>query len=101
MDEIFGELAGGEAEPLTLKVKGREVEIPSFRNGVGRAAFWDLCGRPLGPGDYLAVAEACRVLLLDGIPRLGSEQRGQAVRHPDRRALRGADAADRQRRGRA
>ena len=80
MDDIFRELTGGAAEALTLKVKGREVEIPAFRNGVGRAAFWELCGKPLGPADYLAVAEACRVLLLDGIPRLGSENYNEAKR---------------------
>ena len=80
MDAIFAELTGGEAESLTLRIKGREVEIPAFRNGVGRAAFWELCGRPLGPADYLAVAEACRVLLLDGVPRLGSENYNEAKR---------------------
>jgi cell division protein ZapE len=80
MDELFQELAGPGAGPLTLRVKGRDVEIPAFRNGVGRAAFWELCGRPLGPADYLAVAEACRVLVLDGIPRLGSENYNEAKR---------------------
>ena len=80
MDEIFQNLTEGGAEPLLLRVKGREVEIPSFRNGVGRAAFWDLCGRPLGPADYLAIAEACRVLMLDGVPRLGSENYNEAKR---------------------
>jgi cell division protein ZapE len=80
MNEMFDELTGGEAEPLTLKIKGREVEIPEFRNGVGRAAFWELCGRPLGPADYLAVAGSCRVLLLDDVPRLGSENYNEAKR---------------------
>jgi cell division protein ZapE len=80
MDALFQTLTGGNVEPLTLRVKGREVAIPAFRNGVGRAAFWELCGRPLGPADFLAVAEACRVLLLDGIPRLGSENYNEAKR---------------------
>ena len=80
MDDIFQVLTGGATEPLTLLVKGREVVIPAFRNGVGRAAFWDLCGKPLGPADYLAVAGTCRVLLLDGVPRLGSENYNEAKR---------------------
>ncbi len=80
IDAIFDTLTGGETEPLVLKVKGRDVEIPAFRNGVGRAAFWELCGRPLGPADYLAVANACRVLILEGIPRLGSENYNEAKR---------------------
>ena len=80
IDAIFAELTGSEAEPLTLRIKGRDVVVPAFRNGIGRAAFWDLCGRPLGPADYLAVAEACRVLMIDGVPRLGSENYNEAKR---------------------
>lgn len=80
MDGIFDDLTGGAAEPLTLRVKGHDVELPAFRNGIARAAFWALCGRPLGPADYLAVAEACRVLLLEDIPRLSSENYNEAKR---------------------
>ena len=58
MDEVWQDLTGGEAGPLTLRVKGRDVVIPRFRNGVGRAKFHALCGQPLGPADYLALAEA-------------------------------------------
>jgi cell division protein ZapE len=71
---------GGGGAPLVLKVKGRDVEIPVFRNGVGRASFWDLCAKPLGPADYLAIAEALRLLILEGVPRLGSENYNEAKR---------------------
>ena len=49
-------------------------------NGIGRARFYDLCGQPLGPADYLAIAEAVRVLILEDIPRLGAENYNQARR---------------------
>ena len=55
---VWHDLAGGEGEPLTLRVKGRDVILPAFRNGVARATFYDLCGRMLGPADYLALADA-------------------------------------------
>jgi len=71
---------GGGGAPLILKVKGRDVEIPVFRNGAGRATFWDLCAKPLGPADYLALAEAVRVLVLEGVPRLSSENYNEAKR---------------------
>jgi len=80
ISEIWRELSGGTSETLTLKVKGREVELPTFRNGVARASFWDLCARPLGPADYLAVAEAVRVLILEEIPQLSSENYNEAKR---------------------
>ncbi|MEM9344852.1 MAG: cell division protein ZapE [Pseudomonadota bacterium] len=77
---IWDELSGGSSDPLILKVKGREVELPAFRNGVARTSFWDLCARPLGPADYLAVAEAVRVLILEEIPQLSSENYNEAKR---------------------
>jgi cell division protein ZapE len=61
-------------------VHGRNVEIPAFHNGVAKASFYDLCGQPLGPADYLALAQAARVLILEDIPQLSSENFNQARR---------------------
>jgi len=80
MDVVWEDLTGGEAGPLTLRVKGRDVVIPRFRNGVGRARFHALCGQPLGPADYLAIAEAVKVLMLDDIPSLGRTNFNEAKR---------------------
>jgi len=78
--EMWEHLSGGDAAPLVLTVKGREVTLPAFRNGVARASFFDLCGKMLGPGDYLAVAEAVKVLILEDIPRLGRTNFNEAKR---------------------
>ncbi|SFD86521.1 cell division protein ZapE [Sulfitobacter brevis] len=80
MNAVWDDLAGGAGTPLTLHVKGREVEIPAFRNGMARASFHELCGRPLGAADYLALADAVRVLLLDNIPSLGRSNFNEAKR---------------------
>ncbi|WP_299401725.1 cell division protein ZapE [uncultured Roseobacter sp.] len=80
MDAVWDDLAGGKGEVLVLKVKGRDVEVPAFRNGVARAGFHDLCGKPLGPGDYLALAEAVKVLMLDGVPALSRNNFNEAKR---------------------
>jgi cell division protein ZapE len=80
MDAVWDDLAGGVGTPLVLKVKGREVEIPAFRNGMARARFHALCGKPLGAADYLALADAVRVLLLDDIPLLGRSNFNEAKR---------------------
>jgi cell division protein ZapE len=80
MDAVWHDLTGGDAGPLNLKVKGRDVVLPLFRNGVGRARFHALCGQPLGPADYLAVAEAVKVLMLDDIPALGRSNFNEAKR---------------------
>ncbi|MZR13560.1 cell division protein ZapE [Maritimibacter sp. DP07] len=71
---------GGAAEPLILNVKNREVEIPAYRNGVGRASFYELCGRMLGPADYLAIADTLKVLVLEDIPTLSRQNFNEAKR---------------------
>jgi cell division protein ZapE len=80
IEAIWQDLTGGDAKPLVLKVKGREVVIPAYRNGVGRARFHDLCGAMLGPGDYLAVADAVKVLILENIPSLSRSNFNEAKR---------------------
>ena len=80
LQSIWQDLSGGEAQPLTLEVKGREVVLPAFRNGIARATFFDLCGKMLGPGDYLAIAEEVKVLVLENIPRLSRNNFNEAKR---------------------
>ena len=80
IEQVWQDLAGGPAEPLTLIVQKREVVLPAFRNGVARARFYDLCGKPLGPADYLAIAAAARVLVLEDIPRLSRSNFNEAKR---------------------
>ena len=77
---VWQDLSGGEGEPLILHVKGRDLTVPAFRNGVARATFYDLCGRMLGPADYLALAEAVKVLVLEDIPRLSRSNFNEAKR---------------------
>lgn len=77
---IWQDLSGGDASPLTLTVKGREVTLPAYRNGVARASFFDLCGKMLGPGDYLAIANAVKVLILEDIPTLSRSNFNEAKR---------------------
>ncbi len=80
MAAIWQELTAGDTRPLILKVKGREVEIPHFHNGVARCSFFDLCGKMLGAADYLELARNVRVLLLDDIPALGRSNFNEAKR---------------------
>jgi len=71
MDALWSDLtADSPMQALRLSVQGRTVELPRAAAGVARAGFWDLCGRALGPADYLALAGAVRVLMIDDIPRL-------------------------------
>jgi cell division protein ZapE len=51
-----------------------------FANGIGRANFWELCAKPLGPADFLAIATAVRVLILEDIPQLSASNYNEAKR---------------------
>jgi cell division protein ZapE len=80
INRIWQELTGGEQHSLTLHVQGRQIELPRFHNGVARVKFYDLCGRMLGPADYLALADAVRVLIIEDIPRLSRSNFNEAKR---------------------
>ena len=81
LDEAFAELSGhAPAAAAKLTVNGRALTVPLAADGVARFDFASLCGSPLGPGDYLAIAAAYHTVLIDGIPRLGPDQRNEAKR---------------------
>ena len=62
------ETGGAPAGPAELAVGGRRIAIERATDGVAWAGFDALCRRPLGPADYLALAERFRVLFLAGVP---------------------------------
>jgi cell division protein ZapE len=71
LDEAFARLAEGAAPgPRTLMVMGRDFTVALAAGCVARCDFDELCGRPLGAGDYLALATHFEALVLDGVPRL-------------------------------
>ncbi|WP_371169561.1 cell division protein ZapE [Aliiroseovarius sp. 2305UL8-7] len=80
IDLIWSDLTGGKAAPLHLAIKGRDVVLPAFHNGAARAGFHDLCGVMLGPGDYLEIADAVKLLVLEDIPQLGRSNFNEAKR---------------------
>ncbi|MDB5512830.1 MAG: ATPase [Enterovirga sp.] len=81
LGDLFRRLTGGAApKSARIDVHGHAVEVPEQAMGVARFAFADLCSRPLGASDYIAVARAYHTVLIDGIPRLSFERRNEAKR---------------------
>jgi cell division protein ZapE len=81
LGQAFRRLAGVEdAGPATLDVQGRQLTIPRAANGVAYATFEELCERPLGPADYLEIAQTFNTLILAGIPVMAREKRNEAKR---------------------
>lgn len=81
MDESFRKLTGRErGETLRLELKGRHITVPEAALGVARFSFADLCQAPLGSLDYQRIAHGFHTVMIDGIPKLGPENRNEARR---------------------
>lgn len=71
LDRAFAALTdGAEGRPAALEAAGRRLDIPAAARGVARFRFAELCERPLGAPDYLAIADAYHAVVLAGVPVL-------------------------------
>ncbi|MGL4199477.1 MAG: cell division protein ZapE [Allorhizobium sp.] len=81
MDIAWKRVTGGAAEgPVSIQMKGRTIEIPQAAGRAARFTFRDLCERPLGASDYLAIAKRFDVVFVENIPHLGPEKRNETKR---------------------
>src|SRR5579883_139228 len=81
LEAAFADLtdqAPGEA--MSFEVKGRTLHVPRAAKHVAWFSFADLCERPLGAADYLAITERFHTVILEGIPALTPALRNEAVR---------------------
>lgn len=80
-DGLFTALTGGAAmDPVQLTVKGRVMDVTRTAAGVARFGFAELCERPLGAEDYLAIATGFHTVFLEGIPKLRYDRRNEVKR---------------------
>lgn len=81
LDDAFRRLTGrAKGERISVAVRGHPLEIPQAASGVARFGFADLCDRPLGAADYLAIAQDFHTVIIDRIPRMHAENRNEAKR---------------------
>jgi cell division protein ZapE len=81
MDEAWATATSGHGEAsTTLHVKGRKIEVPRANGSTARFHFSDLCEKPLGARDYLAIADAFDTIFIDDIPVIGPDHRNEAKR---------------------
>ena len=81
LEELWFDLRGGEPEePAHLAVLGRDVVIERTAGSMARSSFADLCARPLGPQDYLAIAKRFHTLFVSDVSTLTPDKRQEAKR---------------------
>lgn len=75
LHEFFSELTKGlTPESTSIPVmQGRSLHVPVSAGKVCRFSFDDLCTKPLGAADYLAVAKTYHTVIVSGIPKMSSE----------------------------
>jgi cell division protein ZapE len=71
---------GAEPQRCVLTVKGRKLDVAREAAGVARFTFEELCARPLGSLDYLAIAATFHTVILESIPLLTPDRRNEAAR---------------------
>ncbi len=70
MERVWAALGGAYEHMRTLTVLGRALTIPRAIEAAARFSFAELCEAPLGPADYLAIAEAFETVVIDAVPVL-------------------------------
>ncbi len=81
LDRAFLSLTGVEkGEPFHLSVMGHDVAAPQAAGHVARFDYEDLCKKPLGGADFVAIAEYFHVLFIDNIRAIDPDQRNEAKR---------------------
>ncbi len=80
-ERLFLALTDGQpGSPVELSVGTRSLRVARAEGPVAFFDFPELCDRPLGAADYLAIAERFRVVFLTGVPVLAPARRNEARR---------------------
>jgi cell division protein ZapE len=66
--------------PLTFEMQGRKLPISRSYGGIAYFTFEELCARPLGSADYLAIAKRFHTVCISNIPKLSAAKRNEARR---------------------
>jgi cell division protein ZapE len=81
LDALWAKLADGEAgEAVGLPLLGRKLHVPHAAHSCARFDFTDLCERPLGAPDFLAIAQNFSTVFVDHVRVFKASDRNQVKR---------------------
>src|SRR5262245_52915488 len=71
---------GAPGKPEDIALKGRHIAVPRAAGRTARFTFHDLCEKPHGARDFLAIAGRYDTIFIDRIPVLAEARRNEAKR---------------------
>lgn len=81
IEEAWSVITEGQpAKVEEIPMKGRSIHVPAAAAGAARFTFSDLCEKPLGASDFLAIAERYDTVFVEHIPFMGPQNRNETKR---------------------
>ena len=81
INQIFRSLTKNKNNTkLKLNIKGRYLEFSNYFEGIIRFDFKQLCDVNFGAEDYLSIAEKCKFVVIENIPKFNNENSNQQKR---------------------
>ncbi len=81
LDAAWAKMTHGRpAAATTLTVKGRQVAVPLAAGDAARFSFAELCAKPHGARDFLAIAGRFSTVFIDHVPLLADAHRNEVKR---------------------
>ena len=81
INQFFRELTKDKTlKKMKLNIKGRELIIPHFYDGIIKFDFVDLCDKNIGAEDYISLAEVSKFLVILNIPNFNDVNSNQQQR---------------------
>ncbi len=63
-----------------LNVKGRQIKLEEYYNGVAKFTFEELCNQNLGSEDYIRIAENCNFIFIENLTNFNDNNSDQQQR---------------------
>jgi len=80
LDQWFAKGRGVTRSEVIPVVMGRSVQVSRSNDTCGWFTFAELCHRPLGAADYLAIAGRFNAIIVENVPQLGGNTYNEARR---------------------
>ena len=81
INQFFRELTKNSIKKeITINIKGRDLIIKEFYDGIAKFDFKQLCDENLGSEDYIKISSICKFIVIENIPFFSEENSNQQQR---------------------